>query len=92
MEMLGEKEKSLVRLLHDFPAVVQEAGNSLSPALVANYIFDLAKEYNQFYHDHHVMREENEAIRQFRLDLSFFTATVIRNGMKLLGIDVPEKM
>jgi len=92
MEMLGEKEKSLVKLLHDFPAVVQEAGNNLSPALVANYIFDLAKEYNQFYHDHHIMREENEAIRQFRLDLSFFTATVICNGMKLLGIEVPEKM
>ena len=92
MEMLGEKEKSLVRLLHDFPSVIQEAGNNLSPALVANYIFDLAKEYNQFYHDHHIMREENEAIRQFRLDLSFFTATAIKNGMRLLGVEVPEKM
>jgi arginyl-tRNA synthetase len=91
-EMLGEKEKDLVRLLHDFPGAVEEAGKNFSPALVANYIFELAKEYNQFYHDHHIMREENEAIRQFRLDLSFFTANVIRNGMKLLGVEVPEKM
>ena len=92
VEMLGEKEKALVRLLHDFPSAIEEAGKNFSPALVANYIFDLAKEYNQFYHDHNIMREEDEAIRQFRLDLSYFTANVIRNGMKLLGIEVPEKM
>jgi arginyl-tRNA synthetase len=92
VEMLGEKEKDLVRLLHDFPGAVEEAGKNFSPALVANYIFELAKEYNQFYHDHHIMREENIAIRQFRLDLSFFTASVIKNGMKLLGVEVPEKM
>ena len=90
--MLGEKEKLIVRLLHDFPGAIEEAGKNFSPALVANYIFDLAKEYNQFYHDHNIMREEDEAIRQFRLDLSYFTANVIRNGMKLLGIEVPEKM
>jgi arginyl-tRNA synthetase len=92
VEMLGEKEKDLVRLLHDFPGAVEEAGKNFSPALVANYIFELAKEYNQFYHDHHIMREENIDIRQFRLDLSFFTASVIKNGMKLLGVEVPEKM
>jgi len=92
VEMLGEKEKDLVRLLHDFPGAVEEAGKNFSPALVANYLFELAKEYNQFYHDHHIMREENIAIRQFRLDLSFFTASVIKNGMKLLGVEVPEKM
>jgi arginyl-tRNA synthetase len=92
VEMLGEKEKLIVRLLHDFPSAIEEAGKNFSPALVANYIFDLAKEYNQFYHDHNIMREEDEAIRQFRLDLSYFTANVIRNGMKLLGIEVPEKM
>lgn len=92
VEMLGEKEKALVRLLHDFPSAIEEAGKNFSPALVANYTFDLAKEYNQFYHDHNIMREEDEAIRQFRLDLSYFTANVIRNGMKLLGIEVPEKM
>ncbi|MDP4292585.1 MAG: arginine--tRNA ligase, partial [Bacteroidota bacterium] len=91
-EIFGEKEKSLVLLLHDFPAIVEEAGKNFSPALVANYTFELAKEYNQFYHDHNIVREEDESIRQFRLDLSFFTATVIRNAMKLLGVEVPEKM
>ncbi len=92
IEILGEKEKSLIKMLHDFPGVVQEAGNNLSPALIANYIFELAKEYNQFYHDHYIIHEEVESIRQFRLDLSSFTASVIKNGMNLLGINVPGKM
>ena len=88
----NEKEISLIQRLADFPAVVAEAGRTYSPALIANYVYDLVKEYNQFYHDYSIMREENEAIRSLRLCLSDCTSRVIRTGMSLLGIQVPERM
>ena len=88
----NEKEISLIQRLADFPAVVAEAGRTYSPALIANYVYDLVKEYNQFYHDYSIMREENEAVRSLRLCLSESTANVIATGMKLLGINVPERM
>ena len=88
----NEKEISLIQRLASYPAVVQEAGRSYSPALIANYIYDLAKEYNQFYHDCTCLREDNEALRSLRLQLSAVTADVIASGMSLLGIRVPERM
>ncbi len=88
----NEKEISLIQRLADFPTVVTEAGRTYSPALIANYVYDLVKEYNQFYHDYSIMREENEAIRSLRLCLSDCTSRVISTGMSLLGIQVPERM
>ncbi|MDR3218800.1 MAG: arginine--tRNA ligase [Dysgonamonadaceae bacterium] len=89
---LNEKETNLIRLLSEFPAVVREAAESFSPAVIANYIYDLVKEYNQFYHDYSILREENEKIRKFRLILSQNVGKVIKTGFALLGIDVPERM
>lgn len=86
------KEKELLKLIHQFPAVLNEAGTAYSPALVANYIYELAKEYNQFYHDFPVLKEEDEEKKIFRLQLTAMTGKVIRNGLKLLGIEAPEKM
>lgn len=87
-----EREVTLIRRLSDFPSVVREAGRSYSPALIANYIYDLVKEYNQFYHDCSILKEEDAAKRSMRLELSAVTADVIRRGMGLLGIKVPERM
>ena len=88
----GEKETSLVRKLSEWPDVVREAGRTFSPALIANYVYDLVKEYNSFYHDCAILREENTALRSLRLEISRQTARVIKNGMALLGIKVPERM
>ncbi len=88
----NQKERQLIQLLYEYPAIIKEAGQRLSPALVSNYVFELAKEYNQFYHECPVMKEENLAIRQMRLSLSRNTAEVIKHAMMLLGIEVPEKM
>jgi len=79
-------------LLTEFPTVVRQAGEEFSPALIANYIYDLVKEYNQFYHDFTILKEENANLKQFRLILSESIASVIKTGMGLLGIDVPERM
>ena len=89
---ISEKEKSVLAILHEFPQVVSEAGRTCSPAIIANLIYDLAKEYNQFYHDHPVLREENIKVRDFRILMSALTSDVIRKGMGLLGIEVPERM
>ena len=89
---MSSKETVLTSLLHEFPVILKEAGETCSPALIANYIYDLAREYNQFYHDHPVIREEDRGLRDMRLLLSLLTGTVIRRGMELLGIEVPEKM
>jgi len=89
---ISEKESYLIQLLTGLPAVVREAGEEFSPALIANYIYELVKEYNQFYHDFPMLKEENPNLKQFRLVLSESIATVIKTGMSLLGIDVPERM
>ena len=88
----GEREITLIQTLADFPENVQAAGQSYSPALIANYIYDLVKSYNQFYHDCSILKEEDEAKRSLRLELSRQTANVVKTGMGLLGIDVPERM
>lgn len=89
---LSDKELSLIQTLAAFPATVMEAGEQFSPAIIANYVYDLVKEYNQFYHDFSILKEENEALRTFRLTLSANVAKVAKTGMKLLGIEVPERM
>ncbi|MBR3950765.1 MAG: arginine--tRNA ligase [Bacteroidaceae bacterium] len=88
----AEKEIDLIQRLASYPATVAEAGRLYSPAQIANYVYDLVKEYNQFYHDFSILKEENEAVRAFRLMLSANVAKVIASGMHLLGIDVPERM
>ena len=72
--------------------MVAEAGRTYSPALIANYVYDLVKEYNQFYHDYSILREEDEAVRRFRLKLSEVTGDTVRRATGLLGIEVPERM
>ena len=88
----NEKETSLIQKLADFTNVVAEAGRNYSPALIANYVYDLAKEYNQFYHDCSILKEMEEQVRCFRLLLSATVADVIKRGMGLLGIEVPDRM
>jgi len=90
--LLSEKEKGLVQLLADFANIVKQAGEEYNISLIANYVYDLAKEYNQFYHDFPILREENTALRDFRLLLSKNIASIIQKGMSLLGIEVPERM
>ena len=89
---ISDKEAGLVQTLAAFPAAVSQAGVDYSPSQIANYIYDLVKQYNQFYHDFQILKEENEAVRTFRLVLSENVAKVIAKGMGLLGIQVPEKM
>lgn len=88
----NEHEITLIQTLADFPSLVQEAGRSYSPALIANYAYDLVKQYNQFYHECQILKEENEAVRSLRLTLSDVTAKVVERAMGLLGIRVPERM
>ena len=88
----NEKEVELIQTLADFPATVAEAGRTYSPALIANYVYDLVKQYNQFYHDYSILKEEDPAVRSLRLALCDATARVINTGMGLLGINVPERM
>ena len=89
---LSEKEENLIQMLADYASVVREAGSAYSPALIANYTYDLVKEYNQFYHDFSILREEDEALKRFRLVLSANVAKIVKSGMALLGIEVPERM
>lgn len=89
---IGAKEKDLLKTVYNYPALIEEAGNMLSPALVANYTYDLVKEYNQFYHDCSILKEENEEIKKFRLMLSKKVGDIIKSSFDLLGINVPERM
>ena len=89
---LSEKEEGLIQMVADFAAVVKQAGEDYSPSIIANYTHDLVKEYNQFYHDYSILREENEAVKVFRIALSANVAKVVRLGMNLLGIEVPSRM
>ena len=89
---LSEKEEGLIQMVADFAAIVKQAGTDYSPSVIANYTYDLVKEYNQFYHDFSILREENEAVKIFRIALSANVAKVVRLGMCLLGIEVPARM
>nr|WP_321452174.1 arginine--tRNA ligase [uncultured Carboxylicivirga sp.] len=89
---MTDKEVQLMKMISNFPSVVAEAGKAYSPALIANFIYDMAKEFNQFYHESPIAVEEDEAKRSMRLVLCKNVGTVIKNGMWMLGIDVPERM
>ena len=89
---LSVKEEGLIQMLADFTNVVKQAGGDYNPSILANYAYDLVKEYNQFYHDFSILREENEALKVFRLALSQNVGKVVKLAMGLLGIEVPERM
>ena len=91
-DALDDKEIQLLRILEQFPTTVAEAGKIYSPALIANYAYDLAKEYNQFYHDYPILKEPDVDKRSNRLIISAAVAQVIKNALWILGIDVPERM
>ncbi|MBP9028281.1 MAG: arginine--tRNA ligase [Bacteroidales bacterium] len=88
----NSKELELIQLLSQFPEIVLAAAQNHNPSLIANYAYELAKEYNQFYHDFTILKEPNEGIRLLRLSLSEQVADIIKRAMWLLGIDVPERM
>lgn len=88
----NEKEIALIQTLADYPSTVADAGKKFSPSVIANYVYELVKQYNQFYHDCPIMREENVGVRALRLALSQITARIIASGMALLGIKVPNRM
>jgi len=89
---INDREIDLIRTLNRFDAVVKEAGENLSPALIANYCYDLVKQFNQFYHDYSILGELDEGLRNFRLNLSSTTGRIVERGMGLLGIEMPERM
>lgn len=89
---LFPKEKNLIKSLSEFPEVIETAAKALDPSLVANYAYELAKEFNGFYHEHSILNEPDEVRSAFRLALSHNTSLVIKKAMNLLGIDVPERM
>ncbi len=91
-DSISEKECAIIRMLNDFPAIVKQAGTDYSPSGIANYAYELAKEYNQFYHDFSILKEENEAAKAFRILLTHNVGKVIKTAMGLLGIEVPERM
>jgi len=89
---LNNKEISLIQAIYNFPEIIVNAAAAYSPALIANFVYDLAKEYNQFYHDYQILKEDNADLRLMRLLLSKNAAQVIRTALDLLGIDSPERM
>ncbi|MFB2118653.1 arginine--tRNA ligase [Parapedobacter sp. 2B3] len=90
--VLAESERDLIQLLGNFPATIAAAAKEFSPAQVANYGYEVAKQYNKFYHEETILKAEDEAVRHFRLHLSAATARIIANSMQLLGIEVPDRM
>ncbi|HPF51415.1 MAG TPA: arginine--tRNA ligase [Draconibacterium sp.] len=92
METISAKEKDLLKRLSLFPSTVKEAGDNFSPAVIANYCYELVKEFNQFYHDHSILGEDDEKIRNFRLMLASAVGSIVKSGMGLLGIEMPDRM
>jgi arginyl-tRNA synthetase len=91
-EKLDIEERDLIVALSYYPAIIQTAAEGYSPAVIANYVYDLAKIYNKFYHEKSILQAENEQIKQFRLQLTKASGKVIKHAMSLLGIEVPERM
>jgi arginyl-tRNA synthetase len=89
---MNEKEKEIIKQLSDFPAVIQEAAEGYSPALIANYIYELVKEYNGYYQSTSILNTESEGLINFRIALSELVSRVIKTGMGLLGASVPNRM
>ena len=90
--LISEKEEDLVQMLELFKSIVKESAESYNPGLIANYVYDLVKEYNQFYHDYSILKEEDEGQKRFRLILSKNIGNVIKTAFSLLGINVPDRM
>jgi arginyl-tRNA synthetase len=90
--VLHDKEKELIKAQHDFTKILEEAAHTYNPAIVANYIYDLTKHFNQFYNECPVLKEEDKIIKEFRIKLIDTTSKIIKNGMMCLGINVPERM
>ena len=90
--VLTDKETALIQLTAEYASTLKQAGDEYNPALIANYVYELVKEYNQFYHDHSILKEENKEIKDLRLTLSANVAKIIKSGMQLLGIEVPDRM
>lgn len=91
-DSLSEKEQSLVKLLYEFPAIVHDSASELNPAVIANYLYEVSKEFNQFYHDHSILSAEEKIQKDFRINLAASTAHVLGTGMYLLGMEAPERM
>jgi arginyl-tRNA synthetase len=89
---IQDKEKELIKLIYDFPALVQESAKTHSPALIANYLYELTKEYNQFYHDYSILKAEQDEMRKNRLLVSLKISYILKTAMRLLGIEAPERM
>ena len=89
---LNTKEEELIQLLADYRTVVEQAATDCNPSIIANYTYELVKEYNQFYHDFSILHEAEERKKIFRLALSASVAEIVRSGMGLLGIEVPDRM
>lgn len=89
---LSEKETALIQLTAEYESTLKQAGDEYNPALIANYVYELVKEYNQFYHDHPILKEEDNHIKELRLTLSANVAKIVKSGMALLGIEVPDRM
>jgi arginyl-tRNA synthetase len=89
---LSPEEKGLIKLIYAYPKTLREAGENYSPAIMANYVYNVAKAYNHFYYDHVVVDEKQPEVSSFRLNLSEYTALVIRHSLALLGIRSPDRM
>jgi len=89
---LAPSERDLIQALGNYPAVIEASAREFSPAQLANYVYEVAKQYNKFYHEEPILKAEDTIVRSFRLNLSAATARIVADGMKLLGIDVPERM
>jgi arginyl-tRNA synthetase len=85
-------EKELLSRLYAYPTTLQSAADNIDPSEIANYLYELAKTFHKFYHDHPILKAETEAAKQFRLQLSQLIAKVLKNGMAVLGIEMPERM
>ena len=89
---VNEKESALIQKMNDYGAAVEQAGKDYSPSGIANYCYELTKEFNQFYHDYSILKEEDEGKKLVRLVIAANVAKILKNGMALLGIEVPERM
>jgi arginyl-tRNA synthetase len=89
---INDKETDLIQKMNDFGAAVEQAGKDYSPSGIANYCYELTKDFNQFYHDYSILHEEDNDKKLVRLVIAKNVAKIIKNGMSLLGIEVPERM
>ena len=90
--ILNEKEKEVIKIIHEFPSVINNSYKELSPALIANYLYDLVKSYNSLYQNYHILNSESKESSSIRISISIKTSSIIESACDLLGIDLPKKM